>query len=155
MLYSTVPFEALSWAMILNRDFRALGIINQNVSFTSFHLTPIMARMAFVTLLTRISYLPGVLVLDYGLKSTGSKYPLVVMVTPTLEEDARDILTQCGIEMYSINSLVPDSSRHTVADHDARFKDTWTKLRYWNRCFHIILLWSVIRAFGLEGFEVS
>ncbi|KAJ3890285.1 nucleotide-diphospho-sugar transferase [Lentinula edodes] len=96
-----------------------------------------MPRMAFVTLLTRISYLPGVLVLDYGLKSTGSKYPLVVMVTPTLEEDARDVLTQCGIEMYSINSLVPDSSRHTVADHDARFKDTWTKLR----------------AFGLEGFE--
>ncbi|KAF8832442.1 hypothetical protein HHX47_DHR1001591 [Lentinula edodes] len=95
-----------------------------------------MARMAFVTLLTRISYLPGVLVLDYGLKSTGSKYPLVVMVTPTLEEDARDILTQCGIEMYSINSLVPDSSRHTVADHDARFKDTWTKLRVPANCAH-------------------
>ncbi|KAJ4001048.1 nucleotide-diphospho-sugar transferase [Lentinula boryana] len=96
-----------------------------------------MSRKAFVTLLTKISYLPGVLVLAHGLKSVGSKYPLVVMVTPTLEVDARNILEKSSIEMYSVHALMPESSRHTVADHDARFRDTWTKLR----------------AFGLKGFE--
>ncbi|KAJ3778005.1 nucleotide-diphospho-sugar transferase [Lentinula raphanica] len=92
---------------------------------------------AFVTLLTKSSYLPGVLVLAHGLKSVGSKYPLVVMVTPTLEIDARNILDKTSIKMYPIDILMPDSSRHSVADHDARFRDTWTKLR----------------AFGLEGFD--
>ncbi|KAE9410993.1 nucleotide-diphospho-sugar transferase [Gymnopus androsaceus JB14] len=96
-----------------------------------------MSRRAYVTLLTKNNYLPGVLVLAHGFKATGAKYPLVVMVTPSLEQNARDVLEKCNIEMYPIEGLLPDSSRHAVAEHDARFKDTWTKLR----------------AFELEGFE--
>lgn len=88
-----------------------------------------MSRRAYVTLLTKNNYLSGVLVLAHGLKAVGAKYPLVVMVTPTLQQDARDVLDRCNTEMYPIDGLLPDSSRHTVADHDARFKDAWTKLR--------------------------
>ncbi|KAF9069156.1 nucleotide-diphospho-sugar transferase [Rhodocollybia butyracea] len=96
-----------------------------------------MSRRAFVTLLTKISYLPGVLVLDYGLKTSGTTYPLIVMATPTLEQEARDILDERHIEIYDIQPLMPASERHSVAEHDARFRDTWTKLR----------------AFELKGFE--
>ncbi|KIK71602.1 glycosyltransferase family 8 protein [Collybiopsis luxurians FD-317 M1] len=89
-----------------------------------------MPRKAFVTLLTKKTYLPGVLVLWHGLKSVESKYPLVVMVTPYLQHEARTVLAKCGIETYAIDGLMPDSSRHTgVADHDERLREAWTKLR--------------------------
>ena len=52
---------------------------------------------AYVTLLTKTSYLPGALVLDYSLRSVNSQYPLVVMATPTLPEDARALLKKKGI----------------------------------------------------------
>ncbi|THV04831.1 nucleotide-diphospho-sugar transferase [Dendrothele bispora CBS 962.96] len=86
-------------------------------------------KAAYTTLLTRTSYLPGLLVLWYGLKSVESKYPLVAMVTPDLPKEARDILRKYGIAMWEVDTLLPAEDRHSVAEHDARFKDTWTKLR--------------------------
>lgn len=84
---------------------------------------------AYVTLLTKTSYLPGTLVLDYGLRAVGSKYPLVVMTTPALPEDARDVLKKRGITTREVDTLQPEEGAHTLAAHDARFADTWTKLR--------------------------
>ncbi|KAF8898615.1 nucleotide-diphospho-sugar transferase [Infundibulicybe gibba] len=84
---------------------------------------------AYVTLLTKSSYLPGTLVLNYGLRSVGSKYPLVVMVTPTLPADARNVLKKQGIPLRDIEPLQPQEGKHALATHDARFADTWTKLR--------------------------
>lgn len=105
-----------------------------------------MARLAaYVTLLTRTSYLPGTLVLH---KSLGSKYPLVVMVTPAVTAEARAILTGRGITLADVESLVPSEGSHTLADHDARFQDTWTKLRY-----EILLLTSVLDLILLQGFR--
>ncbi|KAK7463696.1 hypothetical protein VKT23_005635 [Stygiomarasmius scandens] len=86
-------------------------------------------KAAYTTLLTRTSYLPGLLVLWHGLKRVDSQYPLVVMVTPDLPQDARDILLRYNIPMFEINTLLPAEDRHNVAEHDVRFKDTWTKLR--------------------------
>ncbi|KAH7883276.1 glycosyltransferase family 8 protein [Phlebopus sp. FC_14] len=88
-----------------------------------------MDRKAYVTLLTKASYLPGVLVLEHTLRSVDSRYPLVVMVTPALTQDVRDILTRRGISMVDIASLQPPEGLHTLPSHDARFADTWTKLR--------------------------
>jgi len=123
----------------------------------SFPLTTIMTKKAaYTTLLTRTSYLPGLLVLWHGLKRVDSQYPLVVMVTPDLPQVARDILLRYNIPMFEINTLLPAEDRHNVAEHDARFKDTWTKLR-----FETFLGWrstSFIffhRAFELVDFEVS
>lgn len=84
---------------------------------------------AYATLLTRTTYLPGVLVLEYGLRSAGSKYPLVVMVTPALPEEAKDILRKRSITVVEVLSLQPREGSHTLAAHDARFADAWTKLR--------------------------
>lgn len=88
------------------------------------------SRFAFVTLLTKISYLPGTLVLDYGLRAVNSRYPLVVMVTPSLPDEARAALRNRGILMREVQPLRPLQGTHVLVAHDARFADTWTKLRY-------------------------
>jgi hypothetical protein len=85
---------------------------------------------AYVTLLTKASYLPGTLVLDYGLRTVGSQYPLVVMVTPSLPDAAKSVLHKRGILIREVDGLHPHDGQHVLAAHDVRFADTWTKLRY-------------------------
>ncbi|KAJ3510542.1 hypothetical protein NLJ89_g4619 [Agrocybe chaxingu] len=87
------------------------------------------SRYAYVTLLTTPSYLAGVLVLDHCLRAVNSKYPLVVMITPSLPEEVRAILRKRSILMREVKSLQPPNGMHTLAAHDVRFADTWTKLR--------------------------
>ncbi|KAI0271327.1 nucleotide-diphospho-sugar transferase [Gloeopeniophorella convolvens] len=86
-------------------------------------------KAAFVTLLTKVSYLPGTLVVDYGLKAVQSRYPLVVLVTPELPQYARDALIRRGIPIREIQPLRPKEGDHSLSAHDERFADTWTKLR--------------------------
>ncbi|KAH9082118.1 nucleotide-diphospho-sugar transferase [Lactarius deliciosus] len=86
-------------------------------------------KAAYVTLLTKDSYLPGALTLDYSLKSVQSRYSLVVLVTPTLPQRTRDVLVRCGIPFREVQSLRPGDGQYVPAEHDERFADTWTKLR--------------------------
>lgn len=86
-------------------------------------------RFAYVTLLTRTSYLPGLLVLWFSLREVGSRYPLVVMVTPSLPLESRDILQKLGVRIKEVEPLRPAFEHHLTAS-DSRFADTWTKLRY-------------------------
>ena len=90
-------------------------------------------KAAYATLLTRSSYLPGVLVLDRCLQAVKSKYPLVVMITPSLPVEAKDLLDKRGLKTHHVETLLPDENfnrtAHKISEHDARFKDTWTKLR--------------------------
>jgi hypothetical protein len=83
---------------------------------------------AYVTLLTKDSYLPGVLVLERSLKSVQTRYPLVVLVTPSLPQSTRDALSRRKIQIREIQPLKPENGP-ALAGHDARFADTWTKLR--------------------------
>jgi hypothetical protein len=86
-------------------------------------------KAAYVTLLTKASYLPGTLVLDHGLRTVGSKYPLVVMTASSLSSEARDVLHKRGIMTREVEMLQPKQGSHALATHDVRFSDTWTKLR--------------------------
>lgn len=86
-------------------------------------------KAAYVTLLTKDSYLPGALTLDYSLKSVQSRYSLVVLVTPTLPQQTKDVLVRCGIPFREVQSLRPGDGQYVLAEHDERFADTWTKLR--------------------------
>ncbi|KAL0951034.1 hypothetical protein HGRIS_007774 [Hohenbuehelia grisea] len=88
-----------------------------------------MVVAAYVTLLTKASYLAGTLVVEDSLKAVGSKYPLVVMIPPTLPEDVKSVLRKRNIQVVNIDYLEPEENAHTLAAHDERFKDTWTKLR--------------------------
>lgn len=90
------------------------------------------SKFAYVTLLTTTSYLAGVLVLDQSLRAVNSKYSLVVMVTPSLPESARAILRKQFILIREVERLQPTTEGcrlHAHDSHDARFADTWTKLR--------------------------
>ena len=90
-------------------------------------------KRAWVTLLTRSSYLPGVISLAWSLKAQESKYPLIVLVTPSLpssslralelEKNHNDIL-----EIRPTKPLLLPNDRPTTLIA-ARFEDTWTKLR--------------------------
>ncbi|KAI0348682.1 nucleotide-diphospho-sugar transferase [Trametopsis cervina] len=88
-----------------------------------------MPNAAYATLITKESYLPGALVLHQSLLDVDAKYPLVAMVTPTLSSEGRQALQKRGIQLIEVESLLPTEGTHTLASHDARFADTWTKLR--------------------------
>ncbi|KAK0390623.1 hypothetical protein NLU13_0127 [Sarocladium strictum] len=89
-------------------------------------------KYAYATLITRSSYLAGVVVLAHSLRVQGSKLPLVVLYTPNLDPEAvralklesrgsNLILRQCS------HLLPPDATEiNLIAE---RFADTWTKLR--------------------------
>ena len=87
------------------------------------------SNFAYITLLTKAAYLPGALVLHQCLVSVQAKYPLVIMVTPGLPEDVRAVIRKAGIAMREVDRLQPEDGSHSLAEHDARFGDTWTKLR--------------------------
>ena len=116
---------------------------------------------AYATLLTTPAYLPGVLVLHACLVAVGSKYPLVAMVTPSLSSEARDVVARRGIIIRDIDHLYPTEGTHKLAEHDARFADTWTKLRYvtlrWERqtARSLIMISPCRRAFELVEYDAS
>lgn len=89
-------------------------------------------QRAWVTLLTQSSYLPGVLALADTLHIHNTKYPLMVMTTPSLSVDSLDALKREAthnpiIRVLSIDPLNPPNEDFVM--EIPRFRDTWTKLR--------------------------
>ena len=90
-------------------------------------------KRAWVTLLTRSSYLPGVITLAHSLSLHCTKYPLIVLVTPTLPQSSLRVLEIEShynnlLVIHSIKPLLPPTNQKTTLIA-ARFEDTWTKLR--------------------------
>ncbi|KFA56396.1 hypothetical protein S40293_04999 [Stachybotrys chartarum IBT 40293] len=89
-------------------------------------------RYAYTTLITRKSYLAGVIILAHTLKQHGSRYPLIVLYTPNLEKDAVAALeleaAKSNIIPWQCEFLLPPEGVKTLLIAE-RFKDTWTKLR--------------------------
>lgn len=87
---------------------------------------------AYTTLVTRASYLAGVIILAHTLKKQGSRYPLIVYYTRSLKQDAVRALeleeTKLNLILRPCDLLLPreDVQVHLIAE---RFTDTWTKLR--------------------------
>jgi inositol 3-alpha-galactosyltransferase len=89
-------------------------------------------KYAYATLITRASYLAGVVILAHTLRKHGSQYPLIVLYTPTLSENALQALrlesAESNIILRPCDVLQPpkDTKLTLIAE---RFEDTWTKLR--------------------------
>lgn len=77
-------------------------------------------------LVTNLSYLTGLLTLDYSLKRAGSKYPLVALYTDALPSEALAALEARGIPTRHIPFLLPSDNKDY--SNDARFYDCWSKL---------------------------
>ena len=90
-------------------------------------------KRAWVTLLTRSSYLPGVITLAWSLSTHATAYPLVVLITPSLPQSCvRALELESNhnplLIVHPIDPLVLPQDRKTTLIA-ARFEDTWTKLR--------------------------
>lgn len=107
---------------------------------------------AWVTLLTRTSYLAGALVLHQSLQKHKSAYPLIVFATKELPLDARQVLQSKGIRVRDIEYLEPKAeNKGELVEHDRRFADTWTKLR----CFEMVEYEvRILRFLGVQWSEL-
>ncbi|KAK8133364.1 nucleotide-diphospho-sugar transferase [Apiospora sp. TS-2023a] len=94
-------------------------------------------RYAYVTLITRASYLAGVVLLADTLRRHGSRHPLIVLYTPKLSADAVRALeleaSRQNLILRKCEYLLPpgDTKITLIAQ---RFEDTWTKLRVFELC---------------------
>lgn len=91
---------------------------------------------AFITLITRPSYLAGVIVLAHTLAKSRSKFPIVVLYTPTIGEEALEALHEEAIDggyiiLQETRFLLPpqNDADKPIEVAAERFEDTWTKLR--------------------------
>ena len=83
-------------------------------------------KKCWATILTRPSYLPGVILLHHSLQKFSSQYPLLVLTTPFLPQTCIVVLDTLGIQHQTIEPLYPGQEVYLAAP---RFEDTWTKLR--------------------------
>ena len=86
-----------------------------------------------MTLLTRASYLPGVITLAHSLQLCKTAYPLIVLITPSLPHSCVRALELERLRnplfiMYRTEPLLLPKSRKTALVA-SRFEDTWTKFR--------------------------
>ena len=91
-------------------------------------------NFCWVTLVTKSSYLPGVIILAFTLDKQKSKYPLVVQYTPFLGKDAINVLkaeakARGRIIPIEVELLLPRAGQENTGSVAERFKDTFTKLR--------------------------
>ncbi|KAK2806651.1 hypothetical protein FQN51_006617 [Onygenales sp. PD_10] len=83
-------------------------------------------KKVWTTLITNTAYLPGLLTLDYSLKKSGSKYPLLALYTDTFPPEGHAALQSRGIPSRHIPYLLP--AVHKDYANDTRFYDCWSKL---------------------------
>ena len=79
------------------------------------------------SLVTNLSYLDGLLLLDYSLKQANSRYPLVALYTDAFPASGHHELDVRKIRKRRIDHLLP-SLDDAFYSNDPRFRDTWTKL---------------------------
>lgn len=80
----------------------------------------------WTTLITNNAYLPGLLTLEYSLRKTNSKYPLLVLYTDSFPADGHAALDSRGLMKKRVSHLSP--SQHKDYTNDPRFYDCWSKL---------------------------
>ncbi len=85
---------------------------------------------AWVTLLTRSSYLPGAILLAHTLKKRQSAYPLLILYTPSFPAVHLPALArECELSNAVLRPVEPLLPKEDVPLIASRFADTWTKLR--------------------------
>ncbi|KAK4657413.1 hypothetical protein QC762_212780 [Podospora pseudocomata] len=110
------------------------------VKQTSTQITPTMSDgtkvvdsdRVYTTLITSLSYLPGLLTLHHSLvHRSKSKYPLIALYTSSFPQSGLAILRRRNIPCQLITPLFPSSSSSSNTpsySHDPRFRECFTKL---------------------------
>ncbi len=92
----------------------------------SRHIQVLTGYPVWTTLITNTDYLYGLLTLDYSLKASGSKYPLVALYTDTFPVEGHAALDARRIPKRHIPYLLP--AINVDYSNDPRFYDCWSKL---------------------------
>jgi alpha-N-acetylglucosamine transferase len=87
-------------------------------------------KKVWTTLITNTKYLSGLLTLDYSLKKSGSKYPLVALCTDGVPPKGIAALEARKIPWRTIPYLLPSMPKEYT--NDPRFYDCWSKLTPFN-----------------------
>ncbi|KAB8217017.1 nucleotide-diphospho-sugar transferase [Aspergillus novoparasiticus] len=80
----------------------------------------------WASLITNLSYLPGILTLSHSLQTTETAYPFIAFYTSTFPAEGLAALHARGIRTQAVPSVQPGQSR--VFPQDPRFNETWNKL---------------------------
>jgi hypothetical protein len=104
-------------------------------------------KRVWATVVSQDAYLPGALVLGHCLERVQSKYPLIVLATPSLSQKARTLLTRAGTPYLERPGLYPSLEQHDPRITDDRFEEVWTKLRLVNCVSLIVAHWVIIGLF--------
>eukprot|EP00887_Chlorella_sp_A99_P002666 scaffold6.g2666.t1 len=88
------------------------------------------ARRAYVTLLTKDAYLPGVQALARSLETMGATYPLVVLHTAGVGGDALGALRAEGCQLRAAEPFHPPGVDHSQYKREL-YLECWSKLRMW------------------------
>jgi len=82
-------------------------------------------RLAWVSLITSLDYLPGLFTLAFSLKRVGTAYPLIALYTESLPEEGLQALKARGIPARRLETWRPKAAKELV---DTRFNETWSRL---------------------------
>ncbi|KAL4799444.1 nucleotide-diphospho-sugar transferase [Aspergillus venezuelensis] len=83
-------------------------------------------KQVWATLITNLSYLPGLLTLHHSLLKTQTRYPFIALYTPSFPAEGLEALKARNITTLAVPAIQPQSSRKYEAD--PRFNETWNKL---------------------------
>ncbi|KAL4953347.1 nucleotide-diphospho-sugar transferase [Aspergillus filifer] len=83
-------------------------------------------KKVWATLITNLSYLPGLLTLHHSLLETQTRYPFIALYTPSFPAEGLEALKARNITTLAVPAIQPQSSRKYEAD--PRFNETWNKL---------------------------
>jgi inositol 3-alpha-galactosyltransferase len=91
-------------------------------------------KSCWVTLVTKPSYVPGAIILAHSLAKHKSRYPLLILYTQTLGQEAvraleAEAAASGSIIPHQVDLLLPRKGQENTGGVAERFVDTYTKLR--------------------------
>ncbi|XP_039757769.1 glycogenin-2-like isoform X7 [Pararge aegeria] len=91
-----------------------------------------MSNRAWVTLATNDSYGLGALVVAHSLRRSGSVYPAVVLITPSVTDAMRERLRAVFAEVVVVDVLDSKDAAHLALLQRPELGITFTKIHCWN-----------------------
>jgi inositol 3-alpha-galactosyltransferase len=102
-------------------EFKILAAMEESIT--------LLPKQAWVTLVTKASYLPGAILLSYSPQKYNSNYYLIILTSHLPSAIIAILKEECDIsnaDHFPINSLTPPPEN--TPSFASRFEDTWTKL---------------------------
>ncbi|KAL4786430.1 nucleotide-diphospho-sugar transferase [Aspergillus varians] len=84
-------------------------------------------KKVWASLITNLSYLPGLLTLHHSLNQAQTAYHFVALYTSTFPQQGLSALAARGIRTHAVPSITPATLSRKY-DADPRFAETWKKL---------------------------